>query len=126
MNQILYLYDRSSSLNSYGEQSDSFTFVGSVFASVKHKATSEKFDSGQHRIIHKATAVARHCSIGAGDEVEYAGYRWDVEGVRRSHRAGNIKIELNRLFKVPPGKYTQPDGINFYLTPSGGYYLQPS
>ena len=100
MNQRISLFSRSASLNSYGEQSDSFTSSGSVFASVKHKATSEKFDSGQHRIIHKATAIARHCSIGAGDEVEYAGYRWDVEGVRRSHRAGNIKIELNRLFAV--------------------------
>lgn len=125
MNQRISLFSRSASLNSYGEQSDSFTSSGSVFASVKHKATSEKFDSGQHRIIHKATAIARHCSIGAGDEVEYSGYRWDVEGVRRSHRAGNIKIELNRLYKLAAGFYLQPNGINFYLTPSGNKYLQP-
>lgn len=125
MNQRINLFSRSASLNSYGEQSDSFTSSGSVFASVKHKATSEKFDSGQDRIIHRATAIARHCSIGAGDEVEYAGYRWDVEGVRRSHRAGNIKIELNRLYKLAAGFYLQPNGINFYLTPSGNKYLQP-
>lgn len=125
MNQRISLFSRSASLNAYGEQSDSFTSSGSIFASVKHKATSEKFDSGQHRIIHKATAIARHCSIGAGDEVEYAGFRWDVEGVRRSHRGGNITIELNRLYKLAAGYYLQPNGVNFYLTPSGYKYLQP-
>jgi hypothetical protein len=68
---------------------------------------------------------ARHFSGNTKDHLEYLDYRWEIEGVRRSHRSGFIRIIANRLYAVVARKYLQPNGINFYLTPSGNYYLQP-
>ncbi len=75
-------------------------------------------------VIH---ITARNFSGTTGDEIEYSGYRWEIEGVRRKHRQNNITIIANRLRKVVPAieYYIQPDGSSFYLTPTGDKYLQP-
>jgi len=125
MNQRFKLYTRGSSLNSYGELSDTFTEGSSVFGKARHYTDGESLVSNKHRPLHKVEIKARHFSGNTKDHLEYLDYRWEIEGVRRSHRSGFIRIIANRLYAVVAKKYLQPNGINFYLTPSGNYYLQP-
>jgi len=125
MNQRFKLYTRGSSLNSYGELSDTFTEGSSVFGKARHYTDGESLVSNKHRPLHKVEIKARHFSGNTKDHLEYLDYRWEIEGVRRSHRSGFIRIIANRLYAVVARKYLQPNGINFYLTPSGNYYLQP-
>lgn len=125
MNQRFKVYTRGSSLNSYGELSDTFTEGSSVFGKARHYTDGESLVSNKHRPLHKVEIKARHFSGNTKDHLEYLDYRWEIEGVRRSHRSGFIRIIANRLYAVVAKKYLQPNGINFYLTPSGNYYLQP-
>jgi len=125
MNQRFKLYTRGSSLNSYGELSDTFTEGSSVFGKARHYTDGESLVSNKHRPLHKVEIKARHFSGNTKDHLEYLDYRWEIEGVRRSHRSGFIRIIANRLYAVVAKKYLQPNGINFYLTPSGNYYIQP-
>jgi len=96
-----------------------------VFGKARHYTDGESLVSNKHRPLHKVEIKARHFSGNTKDHLEYLDYRWEIEGVRRSHRSGFIRIIANRLYAVVARKYLQPNGINFYLTPSGNYYLQP-
>ena len=125
MNQRFKIFTRGSSLNSYGELSETFTQGSSVFGRARHYTDGESLVSRKHRPLHKVEINARHFSGSIKDQVEYLDYRWEIEGVRRSHRSGVIKIIANRLYALASGFYLQPNGINFYLTPSGNKYLQP-
>ena len=124
MNQRFKIYTRGSSLNSYGELSETFTQGSSVFGRARHYTDGESLVSNKHRPLHKVEIHARHFGGGIKDHIEYLDYRWEIEGVRRSHRSSVIKIIANRLYAIVKGKYLQPNGTNFYLTPSGNYYLQ--
>ncbi len=121
MNQRIKIYSRQSSINSYGEQSEVYTESGSVFGRAKHSASGESIASDKHNPTHKLQITARHFSGTSGDQIEYAGYRWEVEGVRRRHRQQNITIIANRLHEAL-SFYVQPDGLSFYNTPTGNRY----
>lgn len=127
MNQRLSVYTRTQTLNAYGEKSNGYTLSGSVWGRVKHKAPGESLVSSKHKAIHNIEITARNFTGTNGDEIEYNGYRWEVEGVRRKYRQNNITIIANRLHKVVAAieYYLQPDGSSFYLTPTGDKYLQP-
>jgi len=100
MNQRIKIYSRQSSINSYGERSDTYAQSGSVFGRAKHSVSDESLLSDKHQPIHKLEVTARHFSGTSGDQIEYAGYRWEIEGARRKHRSNNIKIIANRLYKA--------------------------
>ena len=68
--------------------------------------------------------TSRTFSGTEGDEIEYNGYRWEVEGVRRKHRQNNITIIANRLH-ASISYYFQPDGTSLYTSPTGDDYIQP-
>jgi len=127
MNQRIKIYSRQSSVNSYGEQSDVYAQSGSVFGRAKHSVSDESLLSDKHQPTHKLEVTARHFSGTSGDQIEYAGFRWEVEGVRRKHRSNNVTIIANRLFTAVReiAYYLQPDGSSFYLTPTGDKYQQP-
>lgn len=127
MNQRFKIYTRTSSLNSYGEESNAFAYASSVWGRAKHSVSDDALMSGKHQPSHKVEFVARSFPATTGDQIEYAGYRWEVEGVRRRHRSNNVTIIANRLHEavVTALYYLQPDGTSFYLTPAGDKYLQP-
>ena len=127
MNQRIKIYSRQSSTNSYGEQSDVYAQSGSVFGRAKHSVSNESLVSDKHQPTHKLEIASRYFSGTSGDQIEYAGFRWEVEGVRRRYRSNNITIIANRLHVAVAEilYYLQPDGSSYYLQPSGDKYLQP-
>jgi|15BtaG_2_1085339.scaffolds.fasta_scaffold00719_11 hypothetical protein len=127
MNQRAQIYARQTSLNGYGEKSSVYSLLGSVWGRIKHKAPGESLISSKHKPVHNIEITARNFGGSTGDELEYNGYRWEVEGVRRRHRSNNIQIIANRLYSTANiiKYYRQPDGISSYLQPGGDKYLQP-
>lgn len=125
MNQRLRIYTRGTSLNSLGELSSVYTQSGSVWGRAKHYVDGQRIVSDKEKPQHKVEVVARHFSGTTGDQIEYNGYRWEIEGVRRNYRSSVINIIANRLYPEAAKYYLQPNGTNFYLTPSGDKYLQP-
>lgn len=127
MNQRFEIYTRTSNLNSYGEQTDSFVYASSVWGRARHSVSDDSLASDKHQPVHKVEFSARSFPASSGDQIEYAGYRWEVEGVRRRHRSNNVTIIANRLHAAVRqiAYYLQPDGASFYLTPTGDKYQQP-
>lgn len=127
MNQRFKIYTRTSTLNSYGEQTDAFALASSVWGRARHSVSDDTLTSDKHQPVHKIEFSARSFPASSGDQIEYAGYRWEVEGVRRRHRSSNITVIANRLYSAVAdiAYYLQPDGSSFYLTPTGDKYQQP-
>ena len=127
MNQRFIILTRQSSLNSLGELTDSYVETGKVFGRAKHTVDGTKAVNNRPRPQHKVEIVSRNFPATTGDQIEYAGFRWEVEGVRRKHRSNNVTIIANRLFTAvrDVAYYLQPDGASFYLTPTGDKYQQP-
>ncbi len=127
MNQRMELFTRGVSVNSYGEQDATYTTGGSIWGKVKLMVADEKLLSSKEQPVHGMSIVARFFSGTAGDRIEFNGYRWEIDGVRRSHRSGNISITANRIHAIAATieYYLQPDGLSFYLQPGGDKYLQP-
>tara|TARA_R110000823_G_scaffold297453_1_gene417573 strand:+ start:77 stop:379 length:303 start_codon:yes stop_codon:yes gene_type:complete len=100
MNHRIAIYARTATLNAYGEQSDTYSLSGSVWGRVKHSAGDESVLSGKENAAQEINIVARNFSGTTGDEIEYDGYRWGIEGVRRKHRQLNTTITANRLRAV--------------------------
>ena len=124
MNQRLSIYTRSQSLNTYGERSSTYTLSGYVWGRVKHKIGKEPLTSSKMQADSNIQITSRTFSGTEGDEIEYNGYRWEVEGVRRKHRQNNITIIANRLHAAI-SYYLQPDGTSLYTSPTGDDYIQP-
>lgn len=127
MNQRFSILTRQSSLNSLGELTDSYVQTSQAFGRAKHTVDGSKMVNNRPRPQHKVEIVARNFPATTGDQIEYAGYRWEVEGVRRRHRSSNITVIANRLYAAVAdiAYYLQPDGSSFYLTPTGDKYQQP-
>lgn len=127
MNQRLELYTRGVSINSYGEQDATYTTGGSIWGKVKLMVSDEKLLSNKEQPVRSMSIIARFFDGTTGDRIEYDGYRWEIDGVRRSHRSGNISITANRIHAIAPvlEYYLQPDGLTYYLTPTGDKYQQP-
>lgn len=125
MNQRFTILTRQSSLNSLGELTDSYVATGKVFGRAKHTVDGTKTVNNRPRPQHKVEIVSRNFSATTGDQMEYNGYRWEIEGVRRSRRANNITVIANRLHAAAALYYLQPDGSSYYLTPAGDKYTQP-
>ena len=125
MNQRMELFTRGVSVNSYGEQDATYATGGSIWGKVKLMVADEKLLSSKEQPVHGMSIVARFFSGTTGDRIEFNGYRWEIDGVRRSHRSGNISITANRIHAIASAYYLQPDGLSFYLQPGGDKYLQP-
>ena len=125
MNQRMELFTRGTSINSYGEQTDEYTTGGSIWGRVKRSVSDEGVKSSKEQPAHSMSVLARFFSGTTGDRIEFDGYRWEIDGVRRSHRSGNISITANRIHAIASGYYLQPDGLSFYLQPGGDKYIQP-
>ena len=127
MNQRLELFTRGVSINSYGEQDATYTTGGSIWGKVKLTVSDEKLMSNKEQPIRSMSIMARFFSGTTGDRIEFDGYRWEIDGVRRNHRAGNISITANRIHAIAAAVeyYFQPDGLSYYLQPGGDKYLQP-
>ena len=126
MNQRFKIYTRTQTLNDYGEKTDAFNYASSVWGRAKHSVSDDSLVSDKHQPIHRVEFEARSFPASSGDQIEYAGYRWEVEGVRRRHRSNNITVIANRLYAAVASYYLQPDGSSYYLQPDGSsYYLQP-
>ena len=125
MNQRFKIYTRTSTLNSYGEKTDDYIYASSVWGRARHSVSDDVLQSDKHQPIHKVEFNARSFPAASGDQIEYAGYRWEVEGVRRKHRSNNVTIIANRLHRALDRFYNQPDGSSLYVAPSGEFYQQP-
>ena len=127
MNQRMELFTRGVSVNGYGEQDATYTTGGSIWGKVKLMVADEKLLSSKEQPVHGMSIVARFFSGTAGDRIEFNGYRWEIDGVRRSHRSGNISITANRIHAIAATieYYLQPGGLSSYLQPGGDKYLQP-
>ncbi len=99
MNQRFSIFTRTSTLNSYGEKTDAFVFASEVWGRAKHSVSDDSISSDKHQPVHKIEFKARSFPATTGDQIEYAGYRWEVEGIRRRHRSNNITVIANRLYE---------------------------
>ena len=124
MNQRMELFTRGVSIDSYGEQDATYTTGGSIWGKVKLMVADEKLLSSKEQPVHGMSVMARFFSGTTGDRIEFNGYRWEIDGVRRSHRSGNISITANRIHATIE-YYLQPDGLSFYLQPGGDKYRTP-
>lgn len=97
MNQRFTILTRQSSLNSLGELTELYVQTGKAFGKAKHSVSGTKLVNERPRPQHKVEIVSRNFPATPGDQIEYAGYRWEIEGVRRKHRSNNITIIANRL-----------------------------
>lgn len=125
MNQRMEIFTRGASINGYGERTDEYTTGGSIWGRVLRSVADDGVTSSKEQPVHSMSVMARFFTGTTGDRIEFDGYRWEIDGVRRSHRAGNISITANRIHAVVASYYLQPDGISFYLQPGGDKYLQP-
>jgi len=100
MNQRMELFTRGTSINGYGEQTAAYTTGGSIWGKVKLKVADEKLLSSKEQPVHGMSVMARFFSGTTGDRIDFDGYRWEIDGVRRSHRSGNISITANRIYAL--------------------------
>ena len=118
----LQIYAKSSAINSHGESELTTSFLR--YLRVKLMVADEKLLSSKEQPVHGMSVMARFFSGTTGDRIEFNGYRWEIDGVRRSHRSGNISITANRIHATIE-YYLQPDGLSFYLQPGGDKYRTP-
>ena len=131
LNRLLVIKSKGTTLNSFGEPNHStYSEYTSLWGNVAVSTATEKFVANSDHPFQVVSFKTRYRDdINTDMVIEYDGYRYDIEGIKRlgQRRKKHMVITALRDESIPVVlfNYFQPDGLSFYLQPGGDKYIQP-